>query len=666
MPYNNGSGSTAGAAITTANSGGASGDAFQAVSSVAPLWASTQTGPYSGIGRPMQFNASSSAQYVQVTSGFGATSDTTYLSFYFYASSITATTSLATLLSSTSGVQLVRVAVDTARHIRIFGFSNASLYTGVAGAEIPLNQWVFVSLMTETLASARVRLTVQTMDGSVVENVSLTGVATGGPSYLSTGAVRMGSDTVSGAYSQYFLYEPRMEEHSAWLPNEMLAMPPKLSAELPLFDRVGAFNEDELYTTLAAFMPGTWTPTSQMLSPSNGTVTGVFPASTLFTPEMTDVSGVMVILLTGDLIFLDDLGVGNMHVERWNEAGTVQRSVGQEYTTYDGDPDPATSAVMYVMPFSQAEGGQMVKLIGSGFTGSGDGDGTKVSVLFIYNVNPGSQPLMVFRSYADNTTGPVQPLQRSGSEEFPEVWERELYSTATVVVTEVQAGTTPPGDYWDVLRPYMAAGTEATHVHTNNSYSLAAATNMKSWQDGTSEVWYSTRQRNSWAMWEIMIPIQGVLKGVLPYTVNLVGRSQIGGVQALPFTVGLQAAVKQEFSATGSTSLTVGLTGASTPQQTATSTLALTVGLVGTAKAVSSLPLTVGLVGTVRITAQLPIVLGLSGRNTPTQVQAILPISLGLKTRLAPPPVADPLEDITLSPLDFDVTLAPIQDYEVV
>jgi len=666
MPYNNGSGSTAGTAITTANSGGASGDAFYSVSTVAPLWASTQTGPYAGIGRPMQFNASSSAQYVQVISSLSGSQDTIFLSFYFYASSITATTTVATLLTSTTGSPMVRIAIDTARHIRIFGWSGASLYTGVAGAEIPLNQWVFVSLMTETLASSRLRLKVQTMDGTVVEEVILSGVATGATGSQTTNAIRIGSDTVSGAYSQYFLYEPRMEEHGTYSLDLMLTMPPRVTGELRLFDRAAAFNEDEPYTTLAAFMPGTWTPASQMLSPSNTSVTGVFAASTLFTPEMTDMSGVMVILLTGDLIFLDELGVGNMHVERWNEAGTVQRSIGQEYTTYDGDPDPSTSAVMYVMPFHQSEGGQMVKLIGSGFTGSGDGEGTKISVLFIYNVNPGTAPLMVFRSYADNTTGPVQPLQRSGDEEFPEVWERELYSTATVLVTEVQAGTTPPGDFWDVLRPYMASGTEATHTYVYNSYSLAAAVNMKSWQDGTSEVWYSTRQRNSWAMWEIMIPIQGVLKGVLPYTVNLVGRSQIGGVQALPFTVGLQGAVKQEFSATGSTPLTVGLAGRTEPQHTVTGSVTLDVGLVGTAKSVSNLALSVGLVGTVKITARLPIVLGLSGRNTPTQVQAILPIALGLKTRLAPPPVADPLEAISLSPLDFDVTLAPIQDYEVV
>ena len=102
MPYNNGSGSTAGTTITTANSGGASGDAFNAVSSEAPLWATT-AGPYAGIGRPMQYSASSNPQYVQVTSGLTGLADTMYVSFYLYYSTVSSTTTILNMRSGSSG-----------------------------------------------------------------------------------------------------------------------------------------------------------------------------------------------------------------------------------------------------------------------------------------------------------------------------------------------------------------------------------------------------------------------------------------------------------------------------------------------------------------------------------------------------------------------------------
>jgi len=662
MPYNNGSGSTAGTAITTANSGGASGDAFNAVSSVAPLWATSMTGPYPGIGRPMQFNASDQAQYVQITSGITGLIKTMYLSFYFRYSAVTSTTTIANLRSGSSGSQMLRIALDTARHIRLFGYNNASLYTGVAGSELPTDQWLFFTLVAEAGGSVRVKLRVTTMSGTIVEDISLTGVATAhsGTVDPTFNAIRIGTDVISGSYSQFFVYEPRAYETNAY--GDFLTMPPRVNAELRLFAVSDGATDDPL-SVVPAFLPGAWTPSSQMISPSNQIVQGVWAEEDLWFPTLTTDEMVMVTIITGENLFIDEYGIANAVYERFDETGTTPRSVGQAFTSYDA----ATKSAIFVTPISKDEGGQMVRLTGSSGYSSGDGEGVRMAVMYIVSVNPGNDPLRIYLSHGTNTTGFVSPNQRENINgmPFPADAERMLYNNTTLMITKTP--DTAVAFYYDVLRPSNTLSTGDTHNTATEHYSIQTSANLHSWLPGGNESWYSSQPRESWVMWEFMVPIQGVLEADVGYVVGLVADAvTVLGRQNAAVTVGLQAQVKQEFAVVGTTPAAVGLLGASRPSGAATASTGVTVGLVGTASAVSSLGIIVGLVGTVRITGELPITVPLLGSNGPAQVDAVLEVVVGLRGRLTPPPFADPLEDVTLTPLDYDVTLTPIQDFEVV
>jgi hypothetical protein len=188
-------GGTSGSAITAANSGGASGNAFDAVA----CGSGTVTyvaSPAAHGGRAAQLAPSTAACYLSWTSASIVPSTSSYGRAYIYFTARPSTSDVLLKLMDGSGARDAQINMDTAGHLRIIDAANGKqAYFGTA---VPLNQWVRIEWhLANSTSAGSMEVRMYAGDSlSPLEAEASTGIATGS----SFAALQLGQAFASTAF----------------------------------------------------------------------------------------------------------------------------------------------------------------------------------------------------------------------------------------------------------------------------------------------------------------------------------------------------------------------------------------------------------------------------------------------------------------------------------
>ncbi len=227
-------GGTNGVAVTTANSGGTSGDAFNAVAGAvagATLAYSATEMAHGSLALQVATAATAGTQWVGYTTSFGTNSDF-YLRFNLYLTALPAAS--ATLWRGFSGAAtLCSLNMNTSGQLRVQD-SLGVVVSGSTSGALPTGQWVRVELhITMSTTVGQTELRVYHSVDSTVATFSAQSTATLNLGATSADGYRMGLQTTQANYGPTWFDDYALST-TTWLgPAAASNVPPTVSVTAP-------------------------------------------------------------------------------------------------------------------------------------------------------------------------------------------------------------------------------------------------------------------------------------------------------------------------------------------------------------------------------------------------------------------------------------------------